>query len=277
MIPQHIDNYLLTLDTKYTEEIFLEGGLKLYIDPSFRPEWNCTVVGTVASIPKNNTGAINIGDTVLFSYTVVGQRDFSGIGHVFHSMFDKYNDDFQRFSNGRGEMITIVAFTGVISKIYACCHLDERGRLIGEGMQGSFSQMERWKSQFTFDSGGAYKYKNLLPINSKDYWICRPTEIFAKIVDGELQSVGDRVIMQPLETELPSEIYSQMGLAVPNSSVSVRYYDRAIVLSFGESKHIHNGQIVAFDQKYLEKYEYNSKQYFLIKKKRILGEYKKIS
>jgi co-chaperonin GroES (HSP10) len=83
--------------------------------------------------------------------------------------------------------------------------------------------------------------------------------------------------MQPLETELPSEIYSQMGLAVPNSSVSVRYYDRAIVLSFGESKHIHNGQIVAFDQKYLEKYEYNSKQYFLIKKKRILGEYKKIS
>jgi hypothetical protein len=272
---QPLDNYLVSIENKYVEEINLSNGLKLFFDPSFHPEKNVTIEGKIAGLPRNNTLNLSVNDTVMFSYVVIAQRDFTNVGHVFHSLFEKYNDDFQRFGNGKGEFITIVAFEGVISKIYACCHLDSRGQLIGEGMQGSFSQMERWKSQFTFESGGSYKYRNLIEIDGKELWLVKPEYVFGVKSGKKILSVGEKVILDVLDVPIPKDVVKEMNIKAPDSSLSARYYDRGLLTHYDKKTKLSKGEIVAFNPTFVEQYESNGKPFFLIKRKRIIGTYQK--
>ena len=271
------DNYLVTVEKKYTDEIVLSNGIKLFIDPSWNPTVHVSITGKIASLPINNSLNLKLNDEVIFSYVVIGQRDYTSTADVFHSLFEKYNSDFQRFMNGRGEAITIVSFPGVISKIYACCHLDQRGHLIGEGMQGSHSQMERWKSKFTFDGGGTFKYKNLIQTSGNDLWICKPEYIFSIKKGKKLIPISDRLILKPINVEIPKDILSEMMIKVPESSVFTRYYDRGELIHYDKETKIKKGQIVGFEPKYVERYDIDGKEHFLIRRRRILGIYENVS
>jgi hypothetical protein len=53
--------------------------------------------------------------------------------------------------------------------------------------------------------------------------------------------------------------------------VQMRYFDRARLLSGGERLGYKPGNVVSFEEKYIERYSIFGKEYFLIKERRVNG------
>lgn len=275
MVLKPKDNYLVTVDSKYTEEIILSSGIKLFIDPTFSPEQHTTVIGKISSIPIHNKLNLSIGDEIFFSYVVIAQRDYSQVGDVYHSMFEGDNQFFQRYKNGKGHTITIVVMPGIIGQIWVGTHLNERGDLIS-GCQGSESEVSRWKSQFTIGSGGSFKYKNLLNIEGQERWLVKPELIFAKKKGKKLQPLGDRLILKPIKVEVPKDVLREMKIKIPDSAVYTEHRDKSELQYFDKETGYQKGEIIGYEPKYVESYTVNGEKYQLLRKRRILGSYAKI-
>lgn len=82
MLPKApVDNYIIQLDKAFQDEITTPGGIKLYIDTKFSPEWNTTVTGKIVSVPdklrserldlRGRTVEGKAGEEVIISYMVV--------------------------------------------------------------------------------------------------------------------------------------------------------------------------------------------------------------
>ena len=211
----------------------------------------------------------------MFSYVVIGQRDYTPTGNVFHSMFEgEVNPMFQRYKNGKGEYLNIKAMSGVIGYIWTGVHLNPRSELIS-GCQGSESEVSRWASQFTIGAGGGYKYKNLIQLEGKEYWICKPEYIFAQKKGKKLIPLADRLILNPINVEIPKDVLSEMMIKVPDSAVFARYYDRGELTHPDKTTGYKKGDIVGFDPKFVERYDVDGKEHFLLRKRRVLGRYSK--
>ena len=275
MKAQPINHVFLRL-TKPIQDTIKIGDLELYLDGSFRPEWNATVVGEIAGLPKNPKGdeaecvaKLKEGDKVLFDYSVVAERKFEEDGDHFTEV-TKDNPYHQYFLNGKGEKLRIMAVQGKITYIWIATLLDRRGEFI-DGCHGSEHDISRWKAQFNFGTTQKFFFKNLLDTDYGEYWKADYRDIFAKFEGDELVTVGNRIILEPIDVEIPEQVLTQMGLEIPKSSVSARLQDRARVLSAPEETGLKKGQVVGFEPKYLEKYEFGDKQYYLIKSYRALG------
>jgi co-chaperonin GroES (HSP10) len=102
-------------------------------------------------------------------------------------------------------------------------------------------------------------------------WKASYRDIYAKFDGEELKTVGDRIILEPIDLDIPKEVLTQMGIEVPQSTFKARLGDRATVISAPEGSDLKVGDVIGFEEKYLEKYEYNGKNYYLIKSRRALG------
>ena len=274
MRAQPINNIFLSL-TKPIQDTIKLGDLELYLDGSYRPEWNATVVGEIYGLPKNPKGdnakvvtKLKNGDKVLFDYSVVAERKFESDGGSFTEI-TKNSPYYQKFTNGKGERLLIVAMPGKITYIWVGTLHDKRGNFV-DGCQGSEHDIERWKSQFSFGETQKFFFKNLVDTGNKDVWKADYRDIYAKIVNDELETVGNRIILEPIDVSIPQDVIKQMGM-VDTIDAKVRLGDRAKVLSAPEDTSIKIGDIVGFEPQYLEKYDYNNKQYYLIKSNRALG------
>lgn len=268
-------NHIFLSLTKPIQDTIKMGDLELYLDGSYRPEWNATVVGEVYGLPKNPKGdnakvvsRLKEGDKVLFDYSVVAERKFESDGDNF-TIARKDSEYYQKFINGKGEKLLIVAMPGKITNIWVGTLHDKRGNFV-DGCQGSEYDVERWKSQFAFGESQVFVFKNLIDTGKKDVWKADYRDIYAKIENDELITVGDRIILEPVDAVMPKDVILQMGI-VDTIDVKVRLGDRARVLSAPENSNLKKGDIVGFEPQYLEKYEYNDKSYYLIKSHRALG------
>lgn len=274
MKAQPIDNIFLSLEKPIQDTIKM-GDIELYLDGSYRPEWNATVVGQVYSLPKHPKGVdrnvvskLKEGDKVLFDYSVVAERKFESDGEYFTEL-TKDSPYYQKFKNGKGESLLIVAMPGKITHTWVGTFHDNRGNFV-DGCQGSEHDISRWKAQFNFGNTQSFVFKNLIDTGSKDVWKADYRDIYAKIENDELVTVGNRIILEPIDIDMPKEVIQQLGI-VDTVNAKVRLNDRAKVLSVPDGIKLNKGDIVAFEPQYLEKYEYNNKQYFLIKSYRALG------
>ena len=269
-----INHIFLNLEKPIQDTIKL-GDLELYLDGSYRPEWNATVVGEVYSLPKNPKGTdgkvvskLKEGDKVLFDYSVVAERKFESDGDYFIEI-TKDSPYYQKFTNGKGESLLIVAMPGKISHIWVGTYHDKRGNFI-DGCQGAEHNISRWKAQFNFGNTQSFFFKNLVDTGTKDVWKADYRDIFAKVENDELITVGNRIILEPIDIDLPQDVIKEMGV-VDTINAKVRLGDRAKVLSVPEGVNLKKGDVVGFEPQFLEKYEYNNKQYYLIKSYRALG------
>lgn len=269
-----INHIFLNLEKPIQDTIKL-GDLELYLDGSYRPEWNATVVGEVYSLPKNPKGTdgkvvskLKEGDKVLFDYSVVAERKFESDGDYFTEI-TKDSPYYQKFKNGKGESLLIVAMPGKISHIWVGTYHDKRGNFI-DGCQGAEHNISRWKAQFNFGNTQSFFFKNLVDTGTKDVWKADYRDIFAKVENDELITVGNRIILEPIDIDLPQDVIKEMGV-VDTINAKVRLGDRAKVLSVPEGVNLKKGDVVGFEPQFLEKYEYNNKQYYLIKSYRALG------
>lgn len=275
MSAQPINHIFLNLDKPIQDTIKI-GDLELYLDGSFRPEWNATVVGEIAGLPENPKGEysetvskLKVGDKVLFDYSVVAERKFESDGAYFTEV-TKDSPYYQKYINGKGEKIFIVALPGKITHTWSGTFSDNRGNFI-HGCQGSESELSRWKSQFSFGETQQFFFTNLVDTGTGDVWKASYRDIYAKFDGDKLTTVGDRIILEPIDLDIPKEVLTQMGIELPQSTFKARLGDRAKVISAPENSGLKEGDIVGFEEKYLEKYEYNGKNYYLIKSRRALG------
>lgn len=270
---------LLTIPKALNDEIITDSGLKLYLDPSYSKEWHSAVTATIASLPikcspkdKKILSQLKVGDEVCCSYQIVADFDFSSDGERFMQATED-NPHMKEFVNGKGEWVKVYAMPNLkgISKIQWVGVYQDRNRRVIDGKQGTEMEIERWLSQFQFGKTDEYRFNNFFEYNGKEYWKCNLSQIFAKKVDGHLVAIGDRVIMKPVEENVPTEIARQ--IIKGTDDVKIRYQDRGRVLTGGKEKELKKEETVSFQQQHLEKYEFYGKNYFLINQNLIQGKW----
>lgn len=265
-----IGRVLLELDSKYTEEIILEGGLKLYLDPSYSPEWNVTVTGKIAALPRGYEGPLKEGSKVFFSYLVVNDRKFKPEDEYFVTTIGG-NEYFQEYQDRNGRVMRIVAFPKSFGGfLWSGTLFDESGLI--DGCQGGQSEVERWKAQFSFGSNDQQVYKNLVEIEGKDYWICDMDWIFAYKNGKNIKAINDYVILKPIEIDVTEAVKIQNGIALPETSIKYRREDCGRVVSVGKESSLKESDIAFFSGRFAEKYDFDGNQYYILKHDRILAK-----
>lgn len=274
-----VTQVLLKIEQALQDSIVTDSGLKFYIAPDFKKEWQATVTATVEALPSNPSpkhkkivGQLKVGDKVAIMYNVVADFDFASDSDRFMQATED-NPHIKEFYNGKGESVRVYAMAkraGISGVIWIGVHLDKRKELI-DGVQGDEETLERWLCQFPFGKTDIYKFNNFFEYNGNDYWKCDPDQIFAKKVKGHLVAVGDRVIMKPVDMEVPDQ-YLINGNGLPEKVV-MRCQDRGRVISGGKEKGFKKDEIISFEPQYLERYEFWNQQYYLISERLVLGKW----
>jgi len=271
----------LSLEKSLQDEIILNGGLKLYLDPTYQVEWNATVTGKVAGIPKHPTGdckevcdKIKIGDEIAFSYRIVSDRCFPSASDYFVPLFEPLPDR-KEFRNQKGDSIKVVAMPpvhGKFNKIWVGLLNTRTGKYL-DGCQGNEHDVDNWLSKFKFSGVQTMAFNNLLNVNKQELWRCPFTEILAKRRYDKIIAVNDRVICEPIIEDIKHRIELETATLLPYQDVKMEYIDRAKLISGGTEMGFREGDIVSFDSRYGEKYSLWGNNYLLIKKKRLQGRW----
>lgn len=272
-----ITQVLVRVDKALQDEITTDSGLKLYLDPTFKKEWACSVTATIAALPTNPKpqdkkilSQLKVGDEVAMSYQVVADFEFKGDGGQFMSMVED-NDYVKEFINGKGDTVKAYALpkrSGLPGAMWVGVYQSKKRELI-DGIQGTESEVYRWLSQFPFGKTDIYTFNNLFSYNGEDYWRCFATDIFAKKVKGHWVAVNNRLICKPFDGEVPDHFLVN-GNGLPEK-VKIRYQDRARLMSGGKKLKLKKDAVISFDPKHCEKYEFDRKQYYLINENVVEG------
>lgn len=271
-----INSALIRINEAFQEEIITPGGLKLFMDGTYNRNYTATVTGTIAALPiqaktakeKRILDSLKIGDEICMSYLVVYDLDYASDGDQFMETSEG-NDMMRSWHNGKGEKLNVVALPGKIAPLWTGYYLNKYNQLV-DGVQGNQSAVERWLSQFSLGKTDKFTFNNLLDLNGQAYWKCDLELIFAKKHKGHLKAVGDNVICQPIEEDIPAHIRYDMGKL--DDSAKIRYADRGLVLTSGSDK-FKKGEIVAFNPMFLQRYDFWNKSYYLMDASRIQGKF----
>lgn len=265
-----VNDILVSLKKTVQDTVKLNGGLELYIDTHWQHQNHVTCEGVIEGLPKDNpyNGKVKVGDEVCFSYGVVANRTFADGSDNFYPSIE--SDYCQQFINGHQEKINILAVQGILTKKWVAVFIDKKGNF-QHGIEGSESEIERWKAQFSFNGVQAFEFKNLIEYQGKQYWKCSYEDLFAKKVKNKLVAVGDRVILKPIDVKVPQDVATEMGLVSPKSSLSFRKIGQGTVVSGGEQLGLKKGDRVSFDDKIKESYDYFGKKYYLVREMNIFG------
>lgn len=272
-----VSKVLLSLEKPLQDQIVTESGLKFFIDPTYNKNFQATVTGKIAALPinprtrkeKEIMSQLEVGDEVCFSYMVVSDMTFSSDANRFISIHDTDDGNLREFKSGMGESIRIYAMHGRISKIWVGVYEDKRGRFV-HGVQGTQAELERWMAQFPFGKTDEYTFNNFFEVDGNDYWKCELEDVFAKRgKDGHLVAIGDRIIMKPVDEEIPADV--KMGINLFGKDAKIRYQDRGRVISGGKGKGLKKDAVVGFNPTFLEKYQFFDKEYYLINERYVLG------
>ena len=78
---------------------------------------------------------------------------------------------------------------------------------------------------------------------------------------GHWVAIGDRVICKPVQERVPDE---RLIDAHKGHKVEMKYQDRGRVVTGGKSKGIKKDDLVSFNPRYLEKYDFSGTEYYLM-------------
>lgn len=264
-------NVFLKIDKALVDEIVSESGFKLYLAPEYNFEQNVTVVGEVVSIPKDAAWNIKKGDEVAFSYAVISNRDFPNTSDFYVPLAE--GKSCRIYQNGRGEKLRMTQHQGAISNFWTCVYFDMKGVYDPEkSCRGNEDDVERWMhTNFKFGNCEKFTYRNLINAGGDEYWKCDFNNIFAKKQKDNIVAVGDRIICKFIEIPLKQQVHEVNGVIIPEKDIKIRLYDRGEVVSGGAKSGFKKGDIISFDERYVEKYNLWGTDYALIKRHRVEG------
>lgn len=278
MTSKPITQVLLHVEQALQDSITTDSGLKLYLDPSYRKEWNSAVTATIVELPINPhpdhkyiLEQLKVGDDVCVSYRIASDLKFRGDGEQFMQTTAD-NPHYKEFVNAKGFWIRMYALPsrrGLASHVWVGVYMDNRMNPI-DGVQGDEETVYRWMSQFPFGKTDIYVHNNFFEFDGKSYWKADLDDIFAKKVKGHLVAVGDRIICKPIDEDVPDKVLIAQH---KGHKVKIRHTDRGRVITGGKEKGIKKDDIVGFDPRHCERYEFYNKQYYLIKQNMVLGKW----
>lgn len=266
-----INKIFLEITKPLQDEITLESGLVLHKAAEYDVEWSVTTTGKVAAVAPKLRSKVNIeeGSEVAFSFSVISERSFPPDSEVFHPHYE--NPYLQRFVNGKGEVLQIVAIQGLLTPDWICTLTDAKGEFIN-GLQAKERDMEKWKSQFSFSADSKFVFKNALDTeDGKTVWQAGVDDIFAKKEGDEIQAVGNRIILKPIIVDMKEKLEIASGERLPYQSICVKLMDRGEAIEDYEGLGIKKGDVVSFQEEFAERYDLWGSDYFILKRGRALG------
>ena len=284
--PTCIQNYILVeLLKAFQDEIISDGGIKFYHDVTFRPEWNVTVSGIVASVPLRLTigdgqyhsldperesiiQKVQPGDEIIFSYLVVmNRKQTDNVGEIFTK--DNPLDPFTSvWSNPNGLKIIRVYLK---NDKYECGLFDTVSKTWVDKTNGGVKDVESFMGKYMATENIGFNYKNLLPYGGKDYWKVDYSNVIAIKKNGIFDMVGEYVILEPIRE--PRRGDYQGVIEIYNLEQDTDYRAIGKVVSIGETiLSVKKGDTICTDIRYVEKYEIDGHDYWIVRQRYIYGK-----
>ena len=294
-IPTAPNNHLFCLiDKMYVDEIKAGNGVKIFLDSSFKPEWNATITGHVVSTPSKLTfdivkyerkglcvEDIRPGDEVIFKYMVVEDKEHTDAPDAFYPKGDfESGDPEKEYKNYYGELLK---YTQWGPNEYAACLLDANGDWVA-GVHGTVKEADKFMSQFKFLGDGELSFRNLMIHEGVLYWkvdyslvmgVIREETVDGKAVKRIIPARG-YVFVEPVEIDLGD--MTEGGIIIPE------YMQKQKSRRMGIARHIGKERVgdrnmslipdewVVYDEKYVEQYEIMGIPWLVIQHKYIEGK-----
>jgi len=273
-----INKVLVSIPQAFEEEIVTESGFRFYKDPTYQKEWNATVTGTIAVMSdlvneenKPIFNELDLGVEVAFDYKVVADFDYASDEKHFHEVTPEGSIHIRKYVNKIGEWISVRSYPTHFGKKWVGW-LQDRFLNHIDGVEGNENRLEKWLANFTFGKTDAFVFRNKIHVNKKPYWVVDFSQIIAVKHQGVWKAVGDYVCMCPLEVDVTKKVsITAGGIHIPEGSIKMRFFDRALHLNGAEKLGIGFGEVISFEEKYVIRYEIEGKQYFFIKQSRVDG------
>jgi len=288
--PVCIQNYILVeLPKAFQDELIADGGTKFYKDTSFRPEWNTTIKGIVASVPINvNEGdgsvhsldpdrprirqIVKPGDELVFSYLVVMKRkQTDNAGEIFTR--DNPTDPYTcTWSNPNGLKMVRVYLN---NNKWECGLFDTNSKTWIDRIRGGERDVEDFMGKYMATENIGFNYGNLLPYD-KDYWkVDYANAIAIKRAEGVFDMIGDYVLVEPIRE--PKGTYEGI-IEVYNIEQDDDHRAIGKIVSIGEplegdvKLNVKPNDTIVTDSRYIQKYEIDGHDYWVVRHKYIYGK-----
>lgn len=284
------NNILVELDKKFQDEIISDGGIKFYKDTTFRPEWGVTISGKVISTPKKITIGdgqvhsldpdrvkinqnVKVGDEIIFSYLVVMNRAMTDNAGEIFTREQPISPYITIWTNPNG--LQIIREYHMNNK-YQIALLDTKTKIVVDVVKGGEKAVEDFMAKYMPTENHGFNYRNIFPFKDKDYWMVDYANAVAiKRKDG-YEMVGDYVLLQPIRE--PYRGTYEGALEIHEIKQDTDYRATARLLSIGEplkgnkKLSVKPNDIIVTDIRYVEKYEIDGKDYWIVRQKYIYGK-----
>jgi len=290
--PRCIQNHILVeLPKAFQDELVTSNGLKFYQDTTFRPEWNVTLQGKVISVPTKLTFGdgqihsydpdririnpiIDVGDDIVFNYLVVMKRaQTDNRAEVFEK--EPTVDPFvTTWSNYNDQKLIRVYLKNDRWKIGL---YDTKSRTWVDKLEGGERDIESFMGRYMPTENVGFNYHNLLPHEGKDYWMVDYANAVAiKKEDGTFQMVGDYVLVEPIREPFRGTHQGVIEVYEIKQDTDYRAIGRVVSIGeplLGDTKlSIEPNDVICSDIRYVEKYEIDGHDYWVIRQKHIYGK-----
>lgn len=285
------NNILVELPKAFQDELVASNGMKFYQDTTFRPEWNVSIQGKVASVPKKITQGdggmhsldpdrprirpiVKTGDDLIFSYTIIMKR----------VQVDNRADVFEREAPLNPYTTTWLSHSGLrlircylMNDKWECGLLDTKTKTFVDKVVGGEREVESFMGKYMPTENVGFNYKNLLPHEGKDYWMVDYSYAIAiKRAAGVFDMIGDYVMLEPIRE--PNRGTYQGLIEVYNIEQDTDFRAIGKVVAIGEplagdtKLSVKPNDIICSDIRYVEKYEIDGHDYWVVRQKYIYGK-----
>lgn len=276
MLQAPSDNVFVEITKRYDDEIKYQSGVKLYIDPSYNPNFHATSEGIVHSVPvslgpdnADINPIIRPGDEVLFSYKTVGDITFQDNTDHFR-MTTKQEGYFTEWMNQ--DRWTLRIEKGMKDHQWSAVYLDQHGDLVA-GKVGKQGECENWvAANFKFATGEGFEYDNRLYYKDKELWKVDYNYIFAIRRKGHMQMVSDYLLVEPIVENIP-RFWESTGILNANGDrMCIQEHKGWLRCGERGTDGIRNGDVLHFDPNMKEKYNVQGKPMYIVRKRFLLGK-----
>lgn len=285
------NNILVELPKAFQDELVSTNGIKFYQDTSFRPEWNVSIQGKVVSIPKNITQGdgnihsfdpdrprirpiVKAGDDIVFGYTVIMNRVQDDNKADIFVQEDSLNAFTATWLSNNGLRIIRVY---LLNDKWEIGLFDTKTKTWVDKVVGGEREVESFMGKYMPTENVGFNYKNLLPFEGKDYWMVDYSFAIAiKRAAGVFDMIGDYVLVEPIRE--PHRGAYQGVIEVYEIAQDTDYRAIGKVVAIGIplkddiKLSVKPNDIICSDIRYVQKYEIDGHDYWVIRQKHIYGK-----
>ncbi len=285
------NNILVELPKAFQDELIGSNGMKFYQDTTFRPEWNVTLQGKVVSVPRKITQGdggghsldpdrprirpiVKTGDDIIFAYTVVMNRSQTDNAADIFTKDDPKTLYVDIWRNYNGLRIVRIYLQ---NNRWDIGLFDTKTNTVIDRLQGGELEVESFMGKYMPTENVGFNYRNLLPYEGKDYWMVDYSFAIAiKRAAGVFDMIGDYVLVEPIREPFRGTYQGLIEVYEIEQDKDFRAIGKIVSIGpplTGDVKlSVKPNDIICSDIRYVQKYEIDGHDYWVIRQKHIYGK-----